>query len=270
MSKIIYYFSGTGNSLKVASDLALQLEGVELIQIHQERFTEPLSTASNLIGFVFPTLFSGIPKLVRTLIQKLEVSASNPYVFALATHGDRNGAGIVFEQISSLLKDKNLSLSASFHVQMPHNMPEKDHSTTAEERMRLFIDAKTHLSLITEKIKNRESNSYSGQKIKLFFDRMTNKFIINSTERKPFDKGFYADDHCSSCLLCSKVCPAGNIEMVNGKPQWQLKNCQFCFACLQWCPSEAIQYDKQTIGISRYRHPDIKATDLIQNEEKKD
>ena len=33
METTIYYFTGTGNSLKIAKDLSQQLEGAEIVQI---------------------------------------------------------------------------------------------------------------------------------------------------------------------------------------------------------------------------------------------
>jgi len=50
--------------------------------------------------------------------------------------------------------------------------------------------------------------------------------------------------------------------MINGKPEWHQK-CHQCFACLQWCPQEAIQYGKKTPKYKRYHHPEIKVNDLL-------
>lgn len=55
------------------------------------------------------------------------------------------------------------------------------------------------------------------------------------------------------------------IEINNGKPKWILSNCQFCFACVQWCPKEAIEYKKTSQGVKRYRNPYIKVNELFNN-----
>jgi formate hydrogenlyase subunit 6/NADH:ubiquinone oxidoreductase subunit I/protein involved in ribonucleotide reduction len=263
MNITIYYFTGTGNSLKVAKDLALHLENVELVQIRQHRLAQQLHTNADIIGFVVPTIFSGIPKLVLHFVQQLEIKNPSPYIFAIATHGDRNGMGIVFEQIIALLAEKELTLSASFGIQMPHNMPEKDHTTTAKEKARLCKESAARISIIAENIKNQKLVPHHTKKIRMFFDRMTYKAVNKSADKIPFDSGFYVDKNCNSCLCCSKVCPATNIDIVDGKPKWKLENCQFCFACVQWCPTTAIQYKKGTIGVERYHHPDIKVNELF-------
>ena len=73
MNTIIYYFTGTGNSLKVAKDLARYLKNVKLVQIRQERLYEQLFTNAETIGLIVPTIFSGIPKLVGQFIDQLEI-----------------------------------------------------------------------------------------------------------------------------------------------------------------------------------------------------
>ncbi|WP_413814614.1 hypothetical protein [Candidatus Cryosericum septentrionale] len=58
------------------------------------------------------------------------------------------------------------------------------------------------------------------------------------------------------------MCPVGDIEQVDGRPVWQ-HHCQQCFACLQWCPKEAIQFGKETPHGKRYHHPGVKLSDMI-------
>ena len=76
------------------------------------------------------------------------------------------------------------------------------------------------------------------------------------------DKNFWTDDKCNGCSICREVCPANNIKIHEGKPQWQNK-CEQCVACLQWCPQKSIQYKKVTINRGRYQHPEIKVKELF-------
>lgn len=62
--------------------------------------------------------------------------------------------------------------------------------------------------------------------------------------------------------ICKTVCPCGNIELQAGKPVW-LHHCEQCLACIQWCPPEAIQFGKKTPRYERYRHPEVKLSDII-------
>jgi len=76
------------------------------------------------------------------------------------------------------------------------------------------------------------------------------------------DKNFWVNEKCNSCSICAKVCPAGNISFIEGKPKWNHK-CQQCYACLQWCPEQALEYGKNTPKYERYQHPEIKLKDII-------
>jgi formate hydrogenlyase subunit 6/NADH:ubiquinone oxidoreductase subunit I/flavodoxin len=261
MNTIIYYFTGTGNSLKVTKDLSQHLDNTELVQIRQEGLSQQLFADADNIGFVVPTIFSGIPKLVDQFIKQLDIRKKSPYIFVISTHGDAKGIGIVFEQIEKLIIEKGHSLAACFDIRMPHNVPEKDHLTTNEEKKQLFQEENIRIPIIAESIRKTKLIPYKHKKIKSIFERMIYNSAYKSTGS--LDKGFYADERCINCATCSRICPAQNIEMKDGKPKWKLDNCQFCFGCLQWCPKEAIQYKKKTIEIERYHHPEIKTKELF-------
>lgn len=53
------------------------------------------------------------------------------------------------------------------------------------------------------------------------------------------DSVFSVSEKRNGCGICSKVCPAGNIDMKNGKPEWT-HHCENCLACCNFCPQKAI------------------------------
>lgn len=101
-----------------------------------------------------------------------------------------------------------------------------------------------------------------------------NNFVINgigdliyklmSPKFPTLDKNFTVNDKCTSCNICERVCPVHNIRMENGKPNWQ-GNCEHCLACIQWCPTEAIQYGTITTNRKRYHHPDVLVKELYRD-----
>ena len=50
--------------------------------------------------------------------------------------------------------------------------------------------------------------------------------------------------------------------MTGKGPEWYHR-CEQCFACLQWCPSKAIEFGPGMEGKKRYHHPDITVRDMI-------
>ncbi|MDD5065913.1 MAG: EFR1 family ferrodoxin, partial [bacterium] len=75
------------------------------------------------------------------------------------------------------------------------------------------------------------------------------------------DKSVSADEKCSGCAVCVKVCPVLNIVMKNNKPVW-LHHCEMCLACAEWCPQKAIHHCWRVDG-KYYHHPDVKVSDMF-------
>jgi ferredoxin len=75
------------------------------------------------------------------------------------------------------------------------------------------------------------------------------------------DRKFSVTDKCTSCGICAAVCPAENIELVEGKPVWK-HHCELCCGCIHLCPAEAIQAGPRTAGRLRYRNPSVTISEL--------
>jgi flavodoxin len=103
MSTEIYYFSGTGNSLVVARDIAEKTKG-KLISIPAVMGKQSIRTDADNIGIVFPCHLAhlyGIPLIVKRFIKKLE-DINSKYIFAVCTCGG-------LENFNGLPTLKNLS-----------------------------------------------------------------------------------------------------------------------------------------------------------------
>jgi ferredoxin len=93
-----------------------------------------------------------------------------------------------------------------------------------------------------------------------WFSRLTNGILYRNIPA--WEKPFYSGKECTHCGLCASLCPVGNISLENGVPVWR-HACERCCACIQWCPTEAIQRGKKTVGRRRYRNPGVKVADII-------
>ncbi|WP_238917110.1 EFR1 family ferrodoxin [Clostridium sp. YIM B02555] len=256
MSTTIYYFSGTGNCLKVAKDLSEQLEDSKIIQISKNNMSTSEDTQSDKIGFVFPVYFSGIPVMVKNFIENLHIN-KNTYVFAISTFGGTVGTSL--NQIKTLLNKKDIKLSASFGILLPGNDQLLYSPASKEKQDKLFKNQQNQISTIASNIKDNLQVEYKTNPI----INTLGKLIYKTFKPQNIDKNFWTDEKCISCGICSKVCPANNIVMDEGKPKWE-HHCESCLACMQWCPQKSIQYKKVTISRDRYHNPDIKVTELIQ------
>jgi len=257
MDTTLFYYTGTGNSLWVARELADRLGETELVAIASHR--DGLETiTSKTIGLVFPVHMWGVPAPVVRFVQTL-CHLQPDYVFAVATNSSQVAATLV--QLRKIMAENGLTLAAGFGVILPSNYTPFGGPGPQEEQNRRFKLAQEKIAYIVDRIKERatlpvEKGSF-GQSI-----LSATVYKLSYFRIPQMDAQFWADDKCNHCGICYKVCPAENITLQEGKPVWNHK-CEQCFACLQWCPQQAIQYGKNTSQRERYHHPEIQLKDVI-------
>lgn len=252
---MIFYFTGTGNSLFVAEKIAKE-QGDQPVSIAKEldrkySVLEYEFSENDLLGFVFPVYAWGPPEIVLDFISRMRING-RPYVFSVSTCGDDEGRTAKILQKS--LNRKGICLDSAFTLIMPNNyiigfdVDEKEVETDKLKRAEKRLDS---INLIISK---RQKN---------VFDLIPGKFpdfksgIINPLFNR-FGRStryFYATDKCTRCGICEKICPLHTIK-VDEKPVWG-KSCTQCLACIHRCPVKAIQYGKKTAGKGRYVHPDL-------------
>lgn len=242
----VYCFSSTGNSLYAAKRIAGEIGGR----------VRPMTAMAELcrddvIGFVFPVYFWGLPRTVAHFVSEMRIENKNPYVFAVITCGGPMLG--VLGLLKKLLNAKDVTLQFGTRlITGPNYLPEfKIHDS---ERKRRKIAAK--LEHIVRKIKNQETNRISS------FTAL-NEFVYRLYPGKDSDRYFTLSSRCVGCGTCQRICPLGNIEMVDNKPIFK-HNCEHCIGCLHACPASAIDWKENTKGKKRYRNHAIRLEELIQ------
>lgn len=121
MKTIIYYFTGTGNSLAAAKKIAAALGDCELVPIALlQKTTGEIIPQADRVGIVCPVYFSGLPVMVSEFAERLDLSRSH-YIFSIVTFGG-SGASSALRQLDGILrKRQNRGLDAGFMVKMPGN-----------------------------------------------------------------------------------------------------------------------------------------------------
>jgi ferredoxin len=255
-STLIFYFTGTGNSLFIAKALANELGNTEIIRIKGNMNVRNINEVSR-IGFVFPVYYGGLPSLLSKLLSKLK-NLQDLYIFAVVTWA--GGYGRVFSQLEAELQQFGQRLAAGFHLKMPQNYIMAYRVPDKEEVNVIISKALNKIPQIADIVRNFEIfrqpadfPPYSGQ------SRRYQKFIAGVHES---DSKFWCDETCTACEWCVMICPVGNIVLEERRPKW-LHQCELCLACINWCPNRAIQYANRTSNKGRYTNPQVKIEELI-------
>lgn len=252
MSKsILFVFSGTGNSLWAAKEIAKELENCEIATMGSNGEHLPLE-GYDVIGFVYPTYYRGIPRQVKKFVENLDLRGNkNAYFFAVATCGKVSCGGNSIVQLRHLLRRKEITLHYAEHLDMYSNyVVMYDMRDTVKEETK---QSATDIKLIIRNIKDKAENK--GNTATEPFQQLAYAALMHAAPK--MDKHFNVSDACVKCGICERVCPAGNIEIsADGKPCFK-HQCEQCLACIQNCPTRAINYKNKTQNRKRYVHPDI-------------
>ncbi len=260
MKTEIFYFSGTGNSFIVARDIAKGTDG-KLTSIPDKINDESIKSDAECIGIVFPVYFGGYPLIIDNFLKKIE-NIKDKYIFAVVTCGGSPGASInLFEKLVESFGGK---LSGAFSIQMPGNYIPFYGAIDETKQKNLFENENKKVISIIDYVKSGKQGFIDNSN---FIMNFVTKIIYNIATKRvhEMDKNFRSDEKCNGCGTCAKVCPVKNIELKDNKPVWK-NQCEQCFACLQWCPKAAIEYKNSSVGRKRYHHPDVKITDMINND----
>ncbi len=255
---VIYYFTGTGNSLSVARKIAAALGDTVLVPVAVLKEQDMVTSDAARIGIVCPVYFSGLPAMVASFAGRLRPAADR-YLFGIVTQGGSGGPAAL-RQLDGILRERTgRGLDAGFIVKMPGNYILMYEPPSGMKREKILAAANETASRIAADVQQCRNVPLPRSLLaNLVHSLLYPRFLagVHGEDRK-----FSVSDSCTSCRTCENICPAGNIRLVDGRPVWQHR-CELCCACIHACPVQAIQAGKGTGGRSRYRNPEVTLTDL--------
>lgn len=259
---MIFYFSGTGNSLYIAKCIADQtgerLVSISAAENSAAKLYEYTLQDNELIGFVHPIYAWGPPGIVLDFISKLKLNHYREnYVFSVATCG--GNIGNTMKVMKEHLGKKGMHLNSGFSVKMPNNYILMGNVDSEEITEKKLAAAEDTLIQIKETITRRATGEFRVDKgfapwlLTGVINPMFNKNAMDTTK-------FYVEDSCTGCGTCETVCNCNNVTVI-GKPQWGPR-CTQCLACVHYCPEHAVQYGKSTAKKGRYTNPYISVEEM--------
>ncbi len=244
---MICYFSGTGNSQRVAKQIAEQTKDT-IVSINSSlRGKAPvcLQSESPLV-FVAPVYAWRLPRVVEQWILDTQFHGCQQAYFVL-TCGD--SAGNASHYVQRLCQKKGFSFSGLAQVVMPENYIAMFPTPSKEQADAILEASNPHVASIAEHI--HQGETFPETKPSLLGNLQSR--LINPLFYSFFvkDTGFTVTDACIGCGKCDRKCPLGNIAMQEQRPVWK-GNCTHCMTCICACPTEAIEYKAKTKGQARY------------------
>ena len=255
--QVIYYFTGTGNSLRAAVRLADLLRLPPPVAMAGGG-GEVLSAAAADVEkvFVFPVYAWGLPSPVADFIRQLPAPQSEEAarVRAVLTCGD--DTGLTDRLLARALTRRGYQLAAAYAVRMRNtyvSLPgfDTDDTDTARRKEEQFGPRMAHIADALAKGKPAAKGEALHGACAWAKSRVLRPLFglfLTSPRR------FRADAaRCTRCGRCAKACPLHNVSLSpGGTPEWG-GTCAHCLACYHACPRHAISDGPFTRGKGQVR-----------------
>lgn len=246
---MILWHSGTGNSRYVAESLAAALGQ------RAERMVpgcKAVAADDSIIVWVFPIYSWGLPPVVRDYIRRSE-GLDGARHFMVCTCGD--DVGLAHLSWRRLMRSKGWNARGAWSVQMPNNyvlLPGFDVDSKPLERQKLDA-CSDRIAEVARGIKcgAKVDSVVRGAMPWIKTRVLYPLFVRFMMSPRPFRH----NDGCISCGKCAGVCPAVNISMESGVPQWG-RDCTMCLGCYHICPRHAVEYGNRTRAKGQYYFPE--------------
>lgn len=252
---VIFCFSGTGNCLDIAKNIAKELGDTDIIMMKKNNENLDVRYAHR-VGFVVPCHGGGLPLGLESVVRQITVNPT-AYTFGVVSYCGYKGNALkqISKHVPLCYWNSVVHQSACIWL-MPHTVMVPPMSPEA---------AQLHSEKMAKAI---AADVLAGKRMKKESPALN---VLNAVENAGWPmiakaklKEFKVSDECIGCGLCARLCPQENIRIEDGKPQWG-PSCMQCLRCLQYCPKNAISCGNITKNREQWRNPNVSADELTES-----
>lgn len=245
MKVLMFYFSGTGNTEKIANEYRTTFEAVG----HEATLRAlPLENAAaqtadinefDIIGIGYPIHSFNAPKIILDLCKlfpKRAKSESRKRAFVFKTSGEPVRMSDVSSlKMRAMLKRRGYDVRNEYQYVMPYNIIFR-HTDAAAYKM-----WQTAQKLVPIDASEIISGTSSLPRRMFMGGFLAWVLRIEHGGAKINGKFYKTNKNCVGCGYCVRACPVGNIRVnKTGKIKFGGK-CMMCMRCSMGCPKNAIE-----------------------------
>ena len=248
---IIYCYSGGGNCLDMAKNIAKELGDTDIVMMRSKPVKTDAREAKR-VGFIFPCYGGGLPGKVEEYVKTILISP-DAYTFGIVQYAGYMGCGLhKIDQIRELDYWNGMPHHCTCIWLMPHGLMNPPLSVAAaqkrsEKKARAFAADIKAMKHSAKRPPRRTACILESSGFPMVVREKAKQYTVN--------------DKCIGCGTCVSVCPRHNIRLEGGRPVFG-GDCIGCLSCIQYCPAEALNVGKVTEKRERYHNPNVSAQDL--------
>jgi len=246
----LYWFSGSGNTLRAAAVFAERLRQLEwIVELRPlERSNPQTIDPESVLGLAFPTHCFAIPEIVLSFVRALPC-VEGTSALMLGTHGALSGG--VVGPMKRELTAKGFHCTAARILSMPdsffplcsdgiHRWQFKRGQDQAERYADDFAAGTarwTRWAILSD----LHGAIFGGM------------FAARRWTRNLYSTVHAQSKSCKRCDTCVQCCPVNALERKPDAPPKPKRNCTNCLRCVAVCPADAMRH---MIGFRPYRSED--------------
>jgi Pyruvate/2-oxoacid:ferredoxin oxidoreductase delta subunit len=253
---LLYVYSGTGNSFRVAAWMAetLRATGATAIVCPIVAGISPVdepSLRARLLAVVLPTHGFTAPWGVLRLVVRLPAGRGTEAAVVATRAGSRLGAwytpgleGTAAWLVALLLLLKGYNLRAVVGIDMPSNWMALHPALASHTIAGILVHARRRVGVLMTALlaDRRHLRGWIPLALGLLLLPVSLGYLLIG--RFFLGKLFFASNACTGCGLCANHCPNHAIRLRatrhGRRPYWTF-HCESCMRCMAYCPTQAVE-----------------------------